>query len=125
MDMIVVGVDYSDEAKAALRFALEEAKLRHAKLRVVHAWEYGYIGISGLEGSLTGPGGDIKELRAAAETGLDSHAERVDPRNEYGGDRTARGGGARPLHPIVCSILPNTSLTERIIIPRLTDTRCC
>ena len=72
MNMIVVGVDYSDEAKAALRFALEEAKLRHARLRVVHAWQYGYIGTSGLEGSLAGPGGDIKELRAAAETGLDT-----------------------------------------------------
>jgi nucleotide-binding universal stress UspA family protein len=72
MNMVVVGVDYSDEAKAALRFALEEAKLRQAKLRVVHAWQYGYIGASGLEGSLAGLGGDIKELRAAAETGLDT-----------------------------------------------------
>jgi nucleotide-binding universal stress UspA family protein len=72
MGVIVVGVDYSDEAKAALRFALEEAKLRQAKLRVVHAWQYGYIGTSGLEGSLAGLGGDIKEFRDAAETGLDN-----------------------------------------------------
>ena len=33
MNMIVVGVDHSQEAKAALRFALDEAKLRNAPLR--------------------------------------------------------------------------------------------
>jgi nucleotide-binding universal stress UspA family protein len=41
---IVVGVDGSDESKAALRFALEEAKLRGAKLRCIHAWAYPYMG---------------------------------------------------------------------------------
>jgi nucleotide-binding universal stress UspA family protein len=35
---IVVGVDGSEESKAALRFALEEARLREASLRAVHAW---------------------------------------------------------------------------------------
>jgi nucleotide-binding universal stress UspA family protein len=37
MSMIVVGVDHSAGAKEALRFALEEAKLRRATLRAVHA----------------------------------------------------------------------------------------
>jgi nucleotide-binding universal stress UspA family protein len=37
MAMVVVGVDHSNEAKAALRFALEEAHCRGAKLLVVHA----------------------------------------------------------------------------------------
>jgi len=41
MGVIVVGVDQSEGAKAALRFALEEARLRQAKLRVVHAWQFG------------------------------------------------------------------------------------
>ena len=38
MQLVVVGVDESDEAKAALRFALEEASLRGATLRIVHTW---------------------------------------------------------------------------------------
>ena len=39
--MIVVGVDGSDESKRALRFALEEARLRHTSLHVIHAfWEW-------------------------------------------------------------------------------------
>jgi nucleotide-binding universal stress UspA family protein len=42
--VIVVGVDHSEGAKEALRFAFEEAQLRGATLRVVHAWQFGYIG---------------------------------------------------------------------------------
>jgi nucleotide-binding universal stress UspA family protein len=37
MGVIVVGIDSSKAAKAALRFALEEARLRQASLRAVHA----------------------------------------------------------------------------------------
>jgi hypothetical protein len=48
--VIVVGVDSSDGAAQALRFALEEAKLRGSMLRFVHAWQFGYIGLAGLAG---------------------------------------------------------------------------
>jgi nucleotide-binding universal stress UspA family protein len=36
---IVVGVDGSDHSKAALRWAVKEAALRGAGVRVVHAWQ--------------------------------------------------------------------------------------
>jgi nucleotide-binding universal stress UspA family protein len=36
--LIVVGVDGSEDSKAALRWAVEEARLRGMRLRVVHAW---------------------------------------------------------------------------------------
>ncbi len=39
METIVVGVDGSAGAGAALEFAAREAALRHARLRVVCAWE--------------------------------------------------------------------------------------
>jgi nucleotide-binding universal stress UspA family protein len=35
---IVVGIDGSEHSKAALRWAVEEARLRHARVRAVHAW---------------------------------------------------------------------------------------
>jgi nucleotide-binding universal stress UspA family protein len=38
MNSIVVGIDGSPHSKAALLWALDEAKLRGATLRVVHAW---------------------------------------------------------------------------------------
>jgi len=79
MAVIVVGVDHSEGAKAALRFALEEATLRQATLRVVHAWQYAYIGATGFEGSLPALGGDIKELRDAAERDLDATLQEAIP----------------------------------------------
>jgi nucleotide-binding universal stress UspA family protein len=36
--VIVVGVDGSEESRAALHWAVEEARLRDARIRVVHAW---------------------------------------------------------------------------------------
>ena len=71
MSVIVVGVDQSEGARAALRFALEEARLRQARLRVVHAWQFGYIGAPGFEGSLPAVGGDLAEFHEAAEAALD------------------------------------------------------
>lgn len=38
--VIVVGIDGSEHADAALAWALEEAALRGATVRVVHAWQY-------------------------------------------------------------------------------------
>jgi nucleotide-binding universal stress UspA family protein len=39
VEKIVAGVDGSDTSKDALRWALEETRLRQARLQVVHAWE--------------------------------------------------------------------------------------
>jgi nucleotide-binding universal stress UspA family protein len=71
MGVIVVGVDHSAGAKAALRFALKEARLRQATLRVVHAWQFGYIGATGLEGFLPAAGGELEDFRQSAEAALD------------------------------------------------------
>lgn len=38
METIVVGVDGSEESERALVWAADEARRRHATLRVVHAW---------------------------------------------------------------------------------------
>jgi nucleotide-binding universal stress UspA family protein len=71
MNVIVVGVDRSEGAKAALVFAHEEARLRGATLLAVHAWQFGYIGYSGFEGAVPALGGDIRDLREAANATLD------------------------------------------------------
>jgi nucleotide-binding universal stress UspA family protein len=45
---IVVGVDGSSSSKAALRWALDEARRRGARVRAVAAWEFpAYYGFSG------------------------------------------------------------------------------
>jgi nucleotide-binding universal stress UspA family protein len=40
---IVVGIDGSSSSRRALRWALEEARLRHAAVDVVHAWQPPYV----------------------------------------------------------------------------------
>ena len=40
MGVIVVGVDGSDHARDALRWAIDEAKLRGASLHLVHSWKF-------------------------------------------------------------------------------------
>jgi nucleotide-binding universal stress UspA family protein len=77
MGVIVVGVDHSDGAKAALRFALEEAELRKSRLRAVHAWRFGYVGASGIEGSFPVLGAELSDLRAAAEAALEATLKEV------------------------------------------------
>lgn len=77
--LIVVGVDSSEGAKAALRFALEEAKLRRATLRVVHTWQFGYIGVTGIEAFSPVVGADLGDLRHTAALALDAVIHEVAP----------------------------------------------
>ena len=43
MERIVVGADGSQGARAALEWALDEARLRQAGVEVVHAWHPPYV----------------------------------------------------------------------------------
>jgi nucleotide-binding universal stress UspA family protein len=72
MSVIVVGVDHSAGAKEALQLALVEAELRQATLRAVHAWQFGYIGVTGVEGGLPAVGGGLQEFRDAATAALEA-----------------------------------------------------
>jgi nucleotide-binding universal stress UspA family protein len=72
MSVIVVGVDHSAGAKEALRFALEEARLRRATLGAVHAWQLRYVGLSGIGPGFPLVGDELHEFRDAAAADLDS-----------------------------------------------------
>jgi nucleotide-binding universal stress UspA family protein len=79
MGVIVVGVDRSAGAEEALRFAFEEARLRQATLRAVHAWQFGYIGAPSLEGSVPVLGAELDEHRSAAGAVLDAMVREAIP----------------------------------------------
>jgi nucleotide-binding universal stress UspA family protein len=79
MSVIVVGVDHSEGAKAALLFAAEEARLRGATIRAIHAWQYAYIGYTGLEGRVPAIGENIDELRTAAVAALEASVREALP----------------------------------------------
>jgi nucleotide-binding universal stress UspA family protein len=69
---IVVGVDGSDGAREALRFALEEARLRGAAVRAVAAWQ---VPVAAYGGALVSPDPALvdqlaAEARSAVERAL-------------------------------------------------------
>lgn len=78
MATIVVGVDGSEGAKEALRFAVEEARLRGASLRLVTAWHvpaalYG----AGVAPAITDPDPFEEGARAASDEALAEVGERA------------------------------------------------
>jgi len=46
MQRIVVGIDGSEDSRRALRWALQEGRLRQASVEVVHTWQTPYVGVS-------------------------------------------------------------------------------
>jgi len=77
MSGIVVGIDGTPAADAALAFALEEAKLRNLPLRIVCAWEVPPLEYAG---AAFAPTPDlIIEAEHEADAVLASAAERVGP----------------------------------------------
>lgn len=78
---IVVGVDGSDAAGVALRWALEEARLRSARVVAVHAWSFVPPQPIGDPGMLAMPAGDLpgqlSAEREAAQAGLDQALEEL------------------------------------------------
>jgi len=71
---IVVGVDGSTQSTAALRWAVEEARLRGATVEAWHAWYVGFAADPFAAGVLV----DEEALEAAARTALDEVVDRVD-----------------------------------------------
>jgi nucleotide-binding universal stress UspA family protein len=73
--VVVVGVDGSAGARAALRWAMAEARLRKTRLRVVHAWTFSYpggVGYGYLGETLDAfPGGGLSNLHRASERLID------------------------------------------------------
>ena len=78
-DEIVVGIDGSDEAAAALRWAIREAVVRNSKLVVIHAWHFD---------AKTAPA----EHRYAAREQADRHRAKRGPCRARGRERDRRGG---------------------------------
>lgn len=75
---IVVGVDGSDASDAALRWAVEEARLRAAPLVAVYAWSFIPPQPIGDPGMLAVPAGDLAgQLGAESDVAREALAESV------------------------------------------------
>lgn len=74
---IVVGVDDSLEAAAALRWAICEAELRDATLEVVHAWTFVPVTTPGDAGLVPVPWSENVEVLDASRRAAEDLASRV------------------------------------------------
>jgi nucleotide-binding universal stress UspA family protein len=72
---IVVGVDGSDHSKAALTWAVEEAALRGARVRALHAWQV----YPALHPGTTITARDFDEVRAQADSFVKDFVAEVVP----------------------------------------------
>ena len=90
MGRIVVGVDASKESVKALRWALDEARLRGCEVEVVHA--YPTPELAALPAVVTLPSDD--ELTAAAMTVIEEVLGEVGAPDDVPIERTVRAGGA-------------------------------
>lgn len=68
MQRIVVGIDGSEDSRDALRWALQEGRLRQASVEVVHSWHTPYVGAS----PYIVPVFDLGTYEAAAQQVIDS-----------------------------------------------------
>ena len=74
---IVVGVDGSEHSKAALRWAVQEAEVRGADVRAVHAWQV-YPAL--YPGTITAR--DFDEVRAQADSFVEKFVADVVPEHD-------------------------------------------
>ena len=74
MSAIVVGVDGSEGSARALRFALDEARLRDAKVRAVSVWS---IPIAAYSGGFAPVVPDVEAFEQAAHARLDETLTKV------------------------------------------------
>lgn len=103
MGRIVVGLDSSAESARALKWALDEARLRGAELHLVHA--YPTPELVALPAVVTLPSDD--ELRAAAGEVIDEQLAKVGESGEVTLRTTVRSGGAAA---VLCEVAEGADL---------------
>lgn len=94
--MIVVGVDGSEESKAALKWALAESRLRGSRVRAIHAWHYStFVGGYGYVDPEVMDAGALQS--AASETLKESVVEVVGDTTDVEIERVVLQGAAAKI----------------------------
>lgn len=71
---IVVGVDGSEHAARALRWALDEARIRGAAVQAVHAWQNPDVGVTGFPVPKVGTEGIAEAAQETLDQAVDDQA---------------------------------------------------
>lgn len=90
---VVVGVDGSDGSRAALGWALNEARLRGASVEALHAWQYPYVNVTGFPV----PEMDLTAFAESARRALDEALDEQDCTGVEVTPRVRMAGAAHAL----------------------------
>ena len=90
--MIVVGVDGTEVSQKALEWAVNEGKVRHARVHVVHAWRFDPMTDLLPRDQIKEDSTELLEREVAAVTGA--------PRSEDVSYSSVQGDAARVLHEV-------------------------
>jgi nucleotide-binding universal stress UspA family protein len=102
MNEIVVGVDGSDESRAALAWAVEEARLRQVPVLAIHAWELPVLPTAtGLVPPNVDIVADLTDLREGAVELVDTMVREV-----------AGGAGDVQVRPVAVEDKPVNALLD-------------
>ena len=93
MQRIVVGIDGSEISQRALEWAVEEARLRGAKVTILHAWSMGFIAAS----AFAAPVIDPAALERAAADVLETAVTSIDASDVTVENALVCGGAAEAL----------------------------
>ena len=88
---IVVGVDGSDQSKAAMDWAIEESKLRKGEVRALTAWSFPYVS------DAMGTAWDYEIFEKDAQAILEAELERVKDQGVNVSGRVVEGNPASAL----------------------------
>jgi nucleotide-binding universal stress UspA family protein len=98
MGIIVVGLDGSAASRAALGWALAEARLRGSTLRAVHAWTFPALGTGEAPWALIPPGSYVDvstdEIEQAARDALDREIDETAAGSDVTIERSIEEGPA-------------------------------
>ena len=78
MARIVVGIDGSEHAIAALRWAIGEARLRGATIDAIDAWNYPYVAVPGANVPLHPRGDQAIDVELELEQAIAAVADEAD-----------------------------------------------
>jgi nucleotide-binding universal stress UspA family protein len=120
MARIVVGIDGSEHAVAALRWAIGEARLRGATIDAIDAWNYPYVAVPGANVPLHPRADqavdvDVELEEAVAAVAADSDGITINPIVTEGVPAAVLCEAAEGADLLVIGSAGHTSLRERVL----------
>lgn len=113
MSGIIVGIDDSPSSEHALRWAVEEARLRGTTLRVISAWEFPFAPTADTASDLPGDDDLVPQAPSLEQSALDELAAAV---TAAGGDPKDAGVSLHVVHGSPVRVLLDAAKDAELLV---------